>query len=193
MSAALQNPEPMSLDEFLIWDAPEGSMWQLVDGEPRAMAPASPIHAAIQNRLGLLIGNHLDAQNSPCFPLATPGVKLGKRADINYRIPDLAVTCSPLVRGELTIPDPVLLVEILSPGNPAETWFNVWAYTSIPSVREILVIHSTAIGADILRRDADGAWPEAPIRVSEGEIALDSIGFRFALTDLYARTWLAPG
>jgi Uma2 family endonuclease len=181
----------MSLDEFLVWDAPEGTMWQLVDGEPRARAPASPIHGAVQNRLGYLIAAHFEAQNSSCIPIATPGVRLGKRADINYRIPDLAVTCSPLVQGELMIPDPILLVEILFPSNPAETWFNVWAYTTILSVREILVIHSTSIGADILRRDAGGAWPEAPIRIEAGEIALDSIGFRFPLADLYARTWLA--
>ena len=179
------------MDEFLVWDAPEGAMWQLVDGQPRAMAPASPIHGRIQGRMFRQIENHLEAQNSPCVPIVTPGVRLGKRADSNYRIPDLAVTCSPLVQGELMIPDPVLLVEILSPSNPAEAWFNVWAYTTIPSVREILVIHSTSIGADILRRDAVGAWPEAPIRIESGDIALDSIGFRFPLADLYARTWLA--
>jgi hypothetical protein len=54
----------MSLDEFLVWDAPEGTMWQLVDGEPRARASASPIHGAVQNRLGYLIAAHFEAQNS---------------------------------------------------------------------------------------------------------------------------------
>ena len=49
--------------------------------------------------------------------------------------------------------DPVLLVEILSPSNRAETWTNVWAYTTIPSVREILVLHSLRIRAELLRRD----------------------------------------
>ena len=191
MSAALETSEPMSLDAFLVWDAPAGARWQLVDGVPRAMALASPIHGAVQGRISQLIGNHLDARKSACIVITTPGVKLGKLADINYRIPDLAVTCSPLVPGEPMIPDPVLLVEILSPSNPAETWFNVWAYTTIPSVREILVIHSTSVGADILRRDAAGAWPEASIRVNGGDIVLESIDFRFPLADVYARTWLA--
>ena len=53
------------------------------------------------------------------------------------------------------------------------------------------MVHSTAIGADILRRDATGAWPEAPIRVTAGEIALETIDFRFPLAELYAGTWLA--
>ena len=181
----------MTLDEFLVWDAPEGATWQLVDGEPRAMAPASPIHGLIQGRMFRLLEVHLGGMNSACLPIVTPGIKLGKRTDINYRIPDLAVTCAPLVPGELMIPDPVLLVEILSPGNPAETWFNVWAYTTIPSVREILVIHSTSIRAHILRRDATGAWPEADTPIDGGIITLESIDFRFPLADLYARTWLA--
>ena len=131
MSAALETSEPMSLDAFLVWDAPAGARWQLVDGEPRAMAVASPIHGAVQGRISQLIGNHLDARKSTSIVLTMPGVKLGKLAEINYRIPDLAVICSPLVRGEPMIPDPVLLVEILSPSNPAETWFNVWAYTTL--------------------------------------------------------------
>ena len=191
MSAALETSEPMSLDAFLVWDAPAGARWQLVDGEPWAMAVASPIHGAVQGRISQLIGNHLDARKSTSIVLTMPGAKLGKLADINYRIPDLAVICSPLVRGEPMIPDPVLLVEILSPSNPAETWFNVWAYTTIPSVREILVIHSTSVGADILRRGADGAWPEAHFPIGSGDIVLESIDFRFPLADVYARTWLA--
>jgi Uma2 family endonuclease len=57
---------------------------------------------------------------------------------------------------------PVLIIEILSPSNWPETWTNVWAYTTIPSVREILIVHSTKIGVELLRRDAAGHWPEHP-------------------------------
>ena len=51
----------MLLDEFLVWDAPDGGRWQLVDGEPRAMAPASDVHGTMQSELGRLIGTHLAA------------------------------------------------------------------------------------------------------------------------------------
>jgi hypothetical protein len=67
------------------------------------------------------------------------------------RIPDLAVTCSPPLPGDNALRDPVLLIEILSLSNRAETWTNVWGFTTIQSVREILVLHSTAIDADLLR------------------------------------------
>ena len=68
---------------------------------------------------------------------------------------------------------------------------NVWAYTSIPSVREILVIRSTAIGAELLRRNADGSWPEQPTTIEDGDLELDSIGFRVSLAALYRTTRLA--
>ncbi len=101
------------------------------------------------------------------------------------------MTCSPLVRGEPALSDPILLVEVLSPGNPAETWLNVWAYTTIPSMREILVIRTDAPGACVLCRNPDGGWPEAAPPMAVGEIVLESIGFRFGLDTLYAETWLA--
>ena len=193
MPAALEIPAPISLAEFLAWDAPDDVRWQLVDGEPRAMAPASPVHAAIQNEFGRVLGNHLAEQGGRCRAYGTPGVMLGVRADRNYRIRDIGVSCSPLIPGEPTIPNPVLLVEILSPGNPAQTWMNVWAYTTIPSVQEILVIRSDVIGAQLLRRKPDGTWPFVPLAVESGELVLESIGFRVDLEALFVGTWLIDG
>ena len=192
MSAALELPVPMSLTEFLVWDAPDGARWQLIDGQPHAMAPASPVHGVLQSQLSRLLGNHLAAQGSQCQVASNPGVRIELRADMNYRIPDLAVTCTPLVPGDPMLPDPVLLVEILSPSNPAETWINVWAYTTIPSVREILVIRTDAPGAQLLRRNADGTWPYAPM-VVEGDVILESIRFQAPLAAIYAGTWLTEG
>jgi hypothetical protein len=62
------------------------------------------------------------------------------------------VTCSPLAVGQAMLSDPVLLIEILSPSNQAKTWPNVWAYTSISSVLEILVLRADRIAAELLRR-----------------------------------------
>jgi Uma2 family endonuclease len=68
------------------------------------------------------------------------------------RVPDLAVSCEVPDLGQRALTEPTLVVEILSPGNEAETRENVWAYTTIPTVREILLIRSTRIAAELLRR-----------------------------------------
>jgi Uma2 family endonuclease len=106
-------------------------------------------------------------------------------------VPDLGVTCTPDAPGQQTLPDPILLIEILSPGNASDTWDNVWSYTTIPSVREIVVVHSTRIFAEVLRRDTEGNWPEEPENVEAGgELRLASIDFACPLTDAYAQTHL---
>jgi Uma2 family endonuclease len=80
----------------------------------------------------------------------------------------------------------VLLIEILSPSNRPETWANVWTYTTIPSATEILIVSSTKIAADLLRRDTTGGWPDEAERVGPGDtLDLRSIGLRLPLTDLY--------
>jgi hypothetical protein len=61
-------------------------------------------------------------------------------------------------------------------------------------VREILLVRSTEIAAELLHRQADGTWPEQPETIeSAGEIALDSIGFRAKLGEFYEDTHLRRG
>jgi Uma2 family endonuclease len=163
----------------------------LIDGEPVAMAPASETHAALQAEIGALLRNHLADRGSPCRLLSQPGIVPRVRANRNFRIPDLAVTCAPPALGLMTA-DPILLIEILSPSNEAETRANIWAYTTIPSVREILAVHSTRIEAELLRRNADGSWPEEPDTLSASDtLTLGCIDFATPLTALYRTTALA--
>ncbi len=191
MSVLAKRPVHMSVRDFLAWEPGDGFRYELVDGEPRAMAPASTIHAFLQNELGSLIRNHLREHRSGCMVLANPGVIPRLLSAHNMRVPDLGVTCSPLMPSQSAMPDPVLLIEVLSPGNQAQTWSNVWAYTSIPSVQEILVLHSNRIAADLLRRSPAGVWPQEPMQIAAGDLELTSIGFRVAMTDLYELTGLA--
>ena len=192
MSASAKLPIYMSATDFLDWEPGDGLRYELVDGEPRVMAPAGTIHAFLQNELGRRIGNHLLERGRACEALSNPGVTPHLLSAHNVRIPDLGVTCSPLAPGQ-TLTDPVLLIEILSPSNQAKTWSNVWAYTSIPSVQEILVLHSTRMQAELLRRTPEGGWPEEPKQITSGELLLASIDFRVAMTDLYARTGIKFG
>jgi Uma2 family endonuclease len=190
MTAAFRLPGSLTVDAFLAWDAPIGSLWQLVDGAPHAMAPANPTHGAIQAEVAGRTGNHLIATCSPCFVVVAPGVIPHVQSETNMRVPDLAVSSTPALPGDNALRDPVLLIEILSPSNRAETWTNVWSYTTIPSVREILILHSTRIGADLLRRGVDGSWPERPQAIDQGDLTLDSIGYTGPIAAFYRTTWL---
>jgi Uma2 family endonuclease len=177
----------MTLTEFLGWtpDDPTGAAYQLIDGEPVPMAPASRNHAALMMEIGALLRNHLAETNSPCAVLGQPGIVPHVRADWNFRLPDLGVACSP-PSSDQVVRDPVLLIEILSPSNESETRANIWAYTTIPTVHEILAVRSTRMEVELLRRRPDGNWPESPeIVTGAAVLVLRSIGFQASLATFY--------
>lgn len=74
MVAAARIPVRLSVDEFLDWDPGDGQAWQLVNGEPQAMALAKRTHGALQGELSRLFQNHFLAQGSPCSGVIAPGV-----------------------------------------------------------------------------------------------------------------------
>jgi len=191
MVLAWNIPDLMTVAEFLEWDSPGGYLWQLIDGVPASMAPPVPLHGAIQSETGSLIRNHLVVRGSPCAVITTPGVIPPFQSDRNFMVPDLAVTCSATDMTGKALHEPVLLVEILSPSNHAETWRNVRAYMTITSLREILVIRTASVGVDLLRRGDDGLWPERPQVITTGPFTLSSIGLSLPVAALYRGTGMA--
>jgi Uma2 family endonuclease len=181
----------MTVPEFLAWDAPGETRWQLVDGEPIAMAPTSRTHGTLQFEMGRLIGNHLADAGSPCSVVVAPGIIPRVRSNENFRIPDLAVTCTRYETEEYDVRNPVLIVEVLSPSNRADTWRNVWVYTTIPSLEEIVLLSSTAVRAQLLRRGSDGSWPAEATVIDDGDLRLESVDFAVNLAAVYRTTRLA--
>ena len=188
MSTALKMPRRhMTVAEFLDWDSGErtGARWQLRDGEPEMMAPASDRHGTIQAQLAHLLTAHLQARGGRCRAVINPGVIPRLRAEENCLVPDIGITGTPNT-GAHMLPDPVALIEILSPSNESETRANVRAYATIPTVAEIVILRSTSIAAEVLRRAADGSWPEQPeIIGADGELRIESIGFAEPLRSAY--------
>jgi Uma2 family endonuclease len=180
---------PMTLDEFFAWsgDGHAGKL-ELVNGVVRAMAPASAAHSIIQLNIAAALKAHLRGTKCRAGTEAPVVPPMGRRA--NARAPDIAVTCAPISDSKV-FEDPVVIVEVLSPGNEAETWESIQALAGLASLKEILVVQSTTVGAEVYRRDAAGAWPTEPERsVAGGSIKLASIGLELALADAYEGTVL---
>ena len=186
MSAATRlPPRHMTVTEFLDWAVAEPERWQLRDGEPELMAPAADRHGSIQAALAGHLFAHLDRIGGPCRVVTTPGVVPHMRSDRNMLVPDIGITCTPS-SGSVAMPDPVALIEIVSPSNEAQTRANVWAYATIPTVAEIVLVSSVAIAAELLRRQPDGHWPLQPELLGPDDLLrLTSIGFAMKLRDAY--------
>jgi Uma2 family endonuclease len=187
---ALKKLPPLRMDipEFLDWADRQPGRWQLRDGAPEAMAPPAERHGAIQSELAGLIRDHFRRIGSHCRGIITPGVVPRLRSDRNMLVPDIGITCAP-PSSRVALREPIVLIEIISPSNEARTRANVWAYATIPSVAEIVLIGSEAITAEILRRRPDGSWPEMPETVGrDGRLTIERIGFDAPLIDVYATT-----
>ena len=191
--AALKLPPPMTVAEFVDWpgDVP-GLSYELVDGVPRAMAPARDVHGTIHTNLASRIDSHLEKTRPEHRLVTAPGIQPRLRAEWNYRIPELGVTCTPNTSDAVMMPDPLLLIEVLSPGNADDTWGNIALYSTIPSVQEILVVHSTAVKAELLRRASDRSWPENPVIIDDigAAVQLNTIDLLLPMAAIYRNTHL---
>src|SRR5688500_12863611 len=86
---------PMTVEEFRDWVGRQPGRWELADGQPRAMAPASATHGLIQARATYLVERHLADTGSPCRAATEAPVLPASFKRHNARVPDLSVTCSP--------------------------------------------------------------------------------------------------
>jgi len=181
MSAAYPLPHLLTVADFLGWEAPDASgRWELIDGSPQAMAPSRARHGLIAAEAARLLGNHL-VDDPRCRAVAEAGVQPDA---YNLRIPDLTITCEAVDPDALLLQAPMVIVEILSPSNRRETWAAVIRYMAIASVREILVLHSDAVAADLLCRGPGTPWPKQTLLEGD-ELVLESIGFSAPLAAFY--------
>jgi Uma2 family endonuclease len=195
MPQALRETIPrMTVEEFLDWDGGghQGKM-ELVNGIVVAMAPASATHGVIQGNIVRAIGNHIQRQGMPCLvgveQPVLPLVAKGK----NVRVPDVAVTCHK-PSAIKTMPDPIMIAEVLSPSNERETWAAIQAVAGLPTMQEILVVDSTAVLVEAYRRLPDGSWQEEPsavVRDVTGIVRIACLDFDLPLAEIYWQTYLA--
>ncbi len=173
----------MTLAEFLRWEDGTDTRYELLAGVPVAMAPPAPAHGFLAARLCARIEGALRSRR-PCMAQVEAGIARPDRDDTCY-VADLAVTCTPPPRGDQLIRDPVLIVEILSPGTALyDRQTKVSDYRRVPSVQEILLIDSASIFAEVLRREGD-RWITEIVRGPQATLTLASIGLTAAMSDLY--------
>jgi Uma2 family endonuclease len=173
----------MTLAEFLRWEDGTDTRYELLAGFPVAMAPPAVAHGMLALRLGGRIDAALRTR-PPCFGQSQAGIVRPDRND-TYYIADLAVSCTTPERGEQLLQNPVLIVEILSPGTAMyDRQTKVADYRRIPSVEEILLIDSTSIFAEVLRREGD-RWITEIVRGPQATLSLASIGLAAAMSELY--------
>jgi Uma2 family endonuclease len=173
----------MTAAEFLRWEDGTDTRYELLGGTVFAMALRAPAHGFLAARLCARVEAGLRSR-PPCMVQIEAAIAKPDRDDTCY-VADLAVTCTPTQRGQQLVSDPVLIVEILSPGTALyDRQTKVTDYRRIPSVQEILLIDSASVFAEVHRR-AGEQWITELVQGREATLSLASIGLTATMSKLY--------
>jgi Uma2 family endonuclease len=178
-------PKRMSLAEFLEWDDGTDTLYELIDGQVVAMAPARDAHGTIVMNLGLAIGPQL---TPPCRIVVNAGITRPERAD-SYYVAGLAVTCDQPADQRFFLPERRLIVEVLSRSTAAhDRGRKGEEYRHIPSVAAVLFVFSDERRVELWRREGE-RWVIED-HIGEAAVRLESLGIDLPLPAVYASTSL---
>ena len=126
-----------TVDEFLAWEERQEERYEFVGGAVTLMAGGTENHDLIgSNAIGALYDRLRD---SPC---RAHGSNLKVRSPAGALMyPDAFVRCGPGQARRTVVDDPVLVVEVLSPGTrQADLTEKRWAYQAIETLQLILFV-----------------------------------------------------
>jgi Uma2 family endonuclease len=161
---------------------------EYVAGEVYAMTGGSQRH----NRIALNIASRLLAALSgrPCQVFMSD-VKLHVARDTAYYYPDVMVTCgapATAATEAVVVTDPVVVVEVLSPGTEAiDRREKLAAYRSLPSVMEYVLVSQERMMVEIYRRQGEAGWLYLSGKAGD-TLTLESLQVGMPVIDLYAGT-----
>ena len=176
---------PLSVDEFLDWDSGDDRRYELIDGVPFAMAAPARAHQILAASFARRLGEALD-ERPPCTVGVEAAIAVVGRDDTCH-VADLAVTCKPHEPGEQLTPEPVVIVEILSPSTEnRDRKVKLPDYRAIPSVQEVVLLDSQQLYCEVHRRIDGGGWLTELLRDPEARLRIKSVGLDQPLSALYA-------
>jgi len=180
---------PMTVAEFLAWQTRQGQRYELVNGEPVAMAGAKLRHDRVTGNAFSEVRRQLRAAGSPCDAFTAD---IGIRTPAgNIRRPDLSVLCPPFDE-EATVSDsPRLIVEVLSESTErVDRLIKLDEYKAIDRLDYIVIVDPTQAEAGFWFRDGARAWRSATFRDLDVMIDMPLLGLVLGMTALYERVQL---
>ncbi|WP_394924167.1 Uma2 family endonuclease [uncultured Robinsoniella sp.] len=127
-----------------IYNLPEGTRAELIDGQIYYMAPPSRQHQQIVLSLSRKIADYIDSHKGPCEVDIAPFAVFLNEDDTNYIEPDISVICSPdklTDKGCNGAPD--WIIEIVSPGSRRMDYYTKLFKYRTAGVREYWIVDAS--------------------------------------------------
>jgi Uma2 family endonuclease len=176
--------ERMTVNEFLPWAKQQPERWELFDGVPMAMSPERVVHGDTKYRAARAYDNAITKTRAPCrFVLDSAVVRIDSR---NSYQPDVLVYCGEPISGDaVEVPNPVIVVEVLSPGNAiTDLRDKLQGYFRVSSVQHYLIVDpDKRLVIDHTRGHGDRVMTRI---VTSGDIGLEPPELTVAVSDFFA-------
>jgi Uma2 family endonuclease len=183
MNIALRRP--YTFEEYLAWSntQTERQRSELINGQIVAMAPERIKHTKAKLAVAMALKAAVVRSGLPCHVLADgPTVRID---DHTAYEPDTLVYCGQELPGDaLVVPNPVVIVEVLSPTTMhTDTSAKLIGYFKLPSVRHYLIVDPDArLVTHHLRSAEDSA---SASDVTSGTIRLDPPGLSIDVSEIF--------
>ena len=172
-----------SREEYRRWcEVQPTGRYERVDGRIVAMAPERGAHLRVKAAVYRALRRAIADAGVRCQALPD-GVTV-ETGDSDYE-PDATVNCGePMPDEAVAAPNPVVVVEVLSPGTAStDTGGKLAGYFRVPSIAHYLIVHPTRRTVTHHRRV--GPTIETMILVN-GPVLLDPPGIVITVAELYA-------
>ncbi|MEQ1828887.1 MAG: Uma2 family endonuclease [Pirellula sp.] len=183
MSTAEQ-PEFVSVDEYLSSEEKAQTRSEYVDGWVRAMSGATVRHNRVKGNCFVQLANVFKGKR--CHPYDSDmKVRIRRTSHRRFYYPDVQVVCESNAPTDVYQDRPVLIIEVLSPSTRQfELDEKLTAYLDIPTLDCCIILEQHTPAAIVMRRTSHGFLRET-YQELESEIALPFIGCSLCLRDIY--------
>ncbi|HET7879740.1 MAG TPA: Uma2 family endonuclease [Acetobacteraceae bacterium] len=176
--------QSMTREEYRAWaERQPVGRFERIDGVVVAMAPERVEHNDRKMLAWLALRRAIRDAGVPCH-VQGDGMTV-EVGDSDYE-PDAVVYCGErLAVGSLTVPEPLIVVEVLSPSTSAtDRAWKLREYFRLPSLRHYLIVWADR--QQIVHHRRDDAGATATALLTGGEIRLDPPGIAFSVEEIYA-------
>ena len=162
----------------------DGRMYPV--GQPPCTPGNAANHARIQVNLARELSGRIEATSCEVF---NGDLGITVLATGHTTKPDASIVCGELEFADAlgdAITNPVVLIEVLSPGSEAWDRGGKWHhYQLIPTLREYLVVSQHQPTVDRFVRQDDGKWLLDTYRGLNAELPIEAAGIRVPLAGIY--------
>jgi Uma2 family endonuclease len=173
----------LTVDEYLAWAEGRPGRYELYEGIVYAMTPERAVHAEIKLAIHMAFVASVRARRLPSHVM--PDGMTVRIDETTAHEPDALVYCGPkLPASSLLVPDPIIVVEVLSPSSQhIDASRKLDGYFRVPSVMHYLIVDPDKPAIiHHARRDDDSILTSI---VHAGIISLDPPGLELAMGDVY--------